>query len=112
MKKLLCLLKNLFKRVGQVFFVGAKDVALEVGEVVNILECELLGCSIVLLELNVLVYILNLIELCTPCAVGTDYTIVHKVALVRCIGPIVTCAVFGESIFGEFAILLVVIRND
>lgn len=26
MKKLLCLLKSLFKRVGQVFFVGAKDV--------------------------------------------------------------------------------------
>ena len=26
MKKLLCLLKNLFKKVGQVFFVGAKDV--------------------------------------------------------------------------------------
>ena len=62
-------------------------------------------------ELDVLIDALHLGKLAGGLTVGGDDTVVHEVALVRCLGIVIAVAVLVETVHLEFACLLVLIRH-
>ena len=83
--------------------------ALKVDSLVLVGEGEGLGGLVESAELDVLVDALHLSKLAGWLTVGGDDTVVHEVALVRCLGIVVTIAVLVVAVHLQFACLLVLV---